>query len=621
MKNQMNTGKVFHRAGKCARVFILALLAGNFFVLPCPADEDFGDITVNANAIYTGNTFHGYAEVRVELQNRSHRTAHVVTLVSPNRSWNNGNSIERLSRSVTLAPEASQVVTLLQPPLPLDGDGLIRVEVDGREGGEINAPNANGHASGYYAGGSGSAPPVTFVSRSLNFDATSMALGTNAIVIHGPPMYGSHYHPTGYSVSASAPIENLRAETAVADWSDDWLAYTPFEAVVIGPADMGSLPPAVFGALGDYVSAGGTIILAGQTDLPAVWHFWRKQNLADGARYDIGLGQCFIFGSADLSTLDAESVRTLRDTVRAAALYWHSLPQDGNAANSVFPVVKNLKIPTRGIVVIMLAFVIIIGPVNLILLNRRKRRTWMLWTIPAISLVTTLLVFAYSLLREGITPDTRIAGLTVLDQVNHHAATIGATAFYCPLTPGGGLNFDFETEATPLVQSGNGSGVSRELDWTQSQHFQRGWVTARVPAYFHLRKSETRRERIQVTHENGRLQIVNSLGAPVTSLWFADQNMNFYQVNHVDAGQKGELVLSPRPGRAPGAGAGAIWRDLGFTASTNSLDAGKYLLPNTYIAVLDGNPFIENALGAAASPKRTRSSAVVFGILDPTDIQ
>ncbi|MEJ0091569.1 MAG: hypothetical protein WDM80_17710 [Limisphaerales bacterium] len=101
-----------------------------------------------------------------------------------------------------------------------------------------------------------------------------------------------------------------------------------------------------------------------------------------------------------------------------------------------------MKIPVRGIVIIMLAFVIIIGPVNIILLNRRKRRTWMLWTIPAISVVTTLIVFAYSLLREGITPDTRISGLTMLDQPNHVASTIGVTAFYCPLTPGGGLRFD-----------------------------------------------------------------------------------------------------------------------------------------------------------------------------------
>ena len=205
------------------------------------------------------------------------------------------------------------------------------------------------------------------------------------------------------------------------------------------------------------------------------------------------------------------------------------------------PVVENLKVPTRGIVVVMLAFIIVIGPVNIIVLNRCKRRTWMLWTIPAISFATTLLVFAYSLLREGITPDTRIAGLTVLDQASHRAATIGGTAFYCPLTPSGGLHFDFETEATPLVQIGYGSGTSREVDWTQSQHLQRGWVSARVPVHFHLRKSETRRERIQVVNENGKLQIVNGLGAPIKSLWIADADMNFYEAENVAAGQKAGL--------------------------------------------------------------------------------
>jgi hypothetical protein len=613
----MKPEQVFRCAGRFTSFFAIGLLAGCFLVATGRADQDFGDITVSANAIYTGNTFHGYAEVRVLVQNRSHGTAHVVTLVSPDHSWNNGNSIGRLSRSAALAPETSKVLTLLQPPLPLDGDGQIRVEVDGREGGDIIAPNPRGHVSGYYPGTyyGPSPPPVVLVSRGLDFDATAVALGTNMVIAHGHSWHG------GVRPSTPDPIENLRAETAVSDWSDNWLAYSPFDAVVVGADDLNTMPPAVFSALGDYLSAGGNIFFAGQTELPAAWHFWRKENLSDGTQYEIGLGRCFTFSSKNLSTLDDRSIQILRKTVHDSVLYWRSLPQDAMAANSVFPVVNNLKIPTRGIVGIMLAFIILIGPVNIIVLSRRKRRTWMLWTIPAISFATTLLVFTYSLLREGITPDTRIAGLTVLDQTSHHAATVGAAAFYCPLTPGGGLSFEFGTEATPLVHVGYGSGTSREVDWTQSQHFQRGWISARVPAHFHLRKTETRRERIQVVNENGKLQIVNSLGAPVKSLWIADKDMNLYQASNVDAGQKAGLVLATSPAGMSRTGPDGLWHDLGFTAPTVSLDARKYLLPNTYIAVLEGNPFIENALGAAASPKRTRSSAVVFGILDPTDIQ
>ena len=240
----------------------------------------------------------------------------------------------------------------------------------------------------------------------------------------------------------------------------------------------------------------------------------------------------------------------------------------------------------------------------------------MLWTIPAISLATTLLVFAYSLLREGITPDTRIAGLTVLDQSTHRAATIGAEGFYCPLTPSGGLTFESATEATPLVATGYGSGTSREVDWSSSQHFTRGWVSARVPAHFHVRKSEPRRERIQVVNENGKLKIVNSLGAPITSIWFADAKMNLFEAHNVPAGQKGGLISSGQnfSGKS---GPGGLLRDVTFAGHEDYpvTTIGKNILPNTYIAVLEGNPFIENALGKSSSPKRTKMSAVVFGIL------
>ncbi|HEX3857124.1 MAG TPA: hypothetical protein VHY30_07510 [Verrucomicrobiae bacterium] len=745
-----NGGKFAARVLLDVRCWLLVV--GCFLSSFCRAD-DFGDISVDANAIYTGNTFHGYAEMRVNLQNRSRGKTHVVTLVYPNNGYGNyGNNISRLSRTVTIAPESSQVVSLLQPPLPSQGDGSIRVEVDNRHEGEVRAPNANNHCNEYSRGGQ---MATVFISRTLDFDAVervfqagrgafTAAMATGApdtgsgggyqpstwmpdtrrggqtnwlaldytpqavdkiriyctlsvptsgeILLTGIsgtnvahiPMSSGRTSGTGYrsgmvpefslpitsepvktvtlnfgkippyniaidaveisgpsgnayaydaransdnsaSAASYAPgsvnadsVESLRAESPVSEWSENWLAYSPFDAVVLNAADLSSMSPAVLGAIGDYLQAGGNVILSGKTDLPAAWHPSQNKDLSGGAEYDVGFGRCFAFSSENLEAIDPQSVKNLRDTVREAARYWQTLPDNGGAANAVLPIVNSLKIPVRGIVVIMLAFVIIIGPVNIIYLNRRKRRTWMLWTIPAISFATTLFVFAYSLLREGITPDARIAGLTVIDQTSHHATTIGGTAFYCPLTPGGGLHFDFGTEATPLVQIGNGSGTSREVDWTQSQHFTRGWVSARVPAFFHLRKSETRRERIQVVNENGKLQVVNGLGAQIKSLWIADADMNVYHADNVDAGQKAGLILSKQSQVSEKSGAQGLNRDFGFAVvRVEELNgsAGKYLLPNSYLAVLDGNPFIENAL-ASSSPKRTKSSAVVFGILE-----
>ena len=730
--------------------FFFILYSAFFLSSFCRAAEQFGDVSVEPHAMFTGNTFHGYAEMRVALENHSHTKAHTVTISYPHNSYKNGNSISRLARSVTLQPDAKEIVSLLQPPLPAQGNGQISIDVDRHPEGEVRAPNANNHCNENYSYGRNNHVPTVFVSRNLDFDAVGKVFNagkggafTAAMAEGAPDSSGGGYQPNSWmpdtrrsgvanwleldydtpevlekisiyncvspttsgnvilvgvsgtnlatvslgtakatsrsshwvtelyflatsepvktvkldfgkapphniSVdavevsgtngahwasaarassdnSASAPsyapgassdmIATLRAESPVTAWSENWLAYTPFDAIVISPADVNVLTPGVSSALTDYLYAGGNIFVAGGNSLPAAWHASIKKSLPDGEISVIGFGTTF--AAEHFTAMNQGSAQKIRQVVRDEARYWQNLPTDSSAANSVLPVVENLKIPTRGIVVIMLAFIILIGPANIILLNRRKRRTWMLWTIPAISVATTLLVFAYSLLREGITPDTRIAGLTVLDQSAHRAATTGAEGFYCPLTPSGGLTFESGTEATPLVSTGYGYGSAREVDWTQSQHFTRGWVSARVPAHFHLRKSETRRERIQIVNENGKLQIINSLGANIKSVWVADADMKFYEASSVVAGQKAGLISSVSDSATNDkGGAEALLRDISFAARADGLAARKYLQPNTYIAVLDGNPFIENALGSASKPKRTKTSAVVFGILE-----
>ena len=89
------------------------------------------------------------------------------------------------------------------------------------------------------------------------------------------------------------------------------------------------------------------------------------------------------------------------------------------------------------------------------------------------------------------------------------------------------------------------------------------------------------------------------------------------------AGEQGGLISakSAASSASEKAGPNGLLHDLTFATHLDVLgeNAGKYLLPNTYLAVLDGNPFVENALGSASRAKRTKSSCVVFGILDPEE--
>jgi hypothetical protein len=75
-----------NKAGQRHAMRIFFILHFAFFIPLCRAAEQFGDLSVAPNAIYTGNTFHGYAEMRVILENDSSK-AHVVTLVYPNSQF------------------------------------------------------------------------------------------------------------------------------------------------------------------------------------------------------------------------------------------------------------------------------------------------------------------------------------------------------------------------------------------------------------------------------------------------------------------------------------------------------------------------------------------------------
>ena len=78
--------------GLAVVIFAVVVLAGF-----ASRAEEFGEISVSAAAIYTGNTYHGYGEMEVTLENHSLTKAHEVTISVPDNSWSSGNSIGRIT--------------------------------------------------------------------------------------------------------------------------------------------------------------------------------------------------------------------------------------------------------------------------------------------------------------------------------------------------------------------------------------------------------------------------------------------------------------------------------------------------------------------------------------------
>jgi hypothetical protein len=281
----------------------------------------------------------------------------------------------------------------------------------------------------------------------------------------------------------------------------------------------------------------------------------------------------------------------------------------------------------RGLFVLMLTFVIVIGPINLFWLYRKRRKIWMLWTVPAIALLTCVAITGFALFGEGVRSTSRAETFTVLDESSHRASTIGWTAFYAPLTPSEGLHFSRDTELAQIRPNAwyyNNGGRSSTIDLSNDQHLDSGWITARAPVYFKFRKSETRRERLTIREEgSGAISVVNGLGADIRELWLADRNGDVYSAGGIRAGA--EAKLSPANLKLSGNGAGLreLFTSVDWLAKMKEVDKWmakapegdvnlrNFLSPGSYLAALDTSPFVEEGLN---NVKTRKGRALLYGI-------
>jgi hypothetical protein len=404
----------------------------------------------------------------------------------------------------------------------------------------------------------------------------------------------------------------LESQFELDAWSDDWLSYTPFDMVLMHGHELASVAPAVREALWRYAEAGGTLGVLGEAKIPEVW----QANAAEHATYThyrVGFGVGVTFDHDRVGQFTTEDLREIRTTTRQTAQPWAAFG-DASAANSRFEVVDNLDIPVRGVTFIMLLFIVIVGPLNVFVLAKMNRRIWMLWTIPAISLVTCGIIFIYALLSDGITPTTRVEGITLIDHTTRRATTLGTLAYYCPLTPSGGLKFGFDTEVFPMISNGTGlrssAGTARTVNWGDGQHLKEGWISARMPAHFAFRKSETRRERVEFKWESGAWIVVNGLGSDISSLGFNDDQGNVWRAGPVQAGQQAILEKSdtqrPMTEFLHGIYMSGNW----FAMDDLKLGPWHGLPPNTYAAVLKETPFVNSGFRHESIH---RSSSIVIG--------
>lgn len=597
--------------GQYALGWLWTAIASGLMVLGTGRDGQaatYRDVVITPEQDVNATTMHGYMEHRFRVVNRSTKEGVSVRLHFGGAG--EGAVIGTMDRTVEVGPGSTILMTMGQPALELGRSNSLDVYLNGIRQDE-SLPVAHGHGMGGFGGRYG---------RYASTYAGSGVSGDKCVLV-SKEVTGNQRQVLENRYSGT--IVFVRADLPVGSWSANWLGYSRFDGVVITAEELKSMPSGAQEALIRSIEEGGTLLVLGEWDIPQPWKNWSTPS---GRGAFMGFGRCILTSGDGLSPYLIAEFGESVDRTRAP---WRGSLNVAEA-NRLFRVAEDVGIPIRGLFLVVLVFGVVIGPVNIWVLSRMKRRIWMLWTVPVLSLMAATAVFGYALLAEGWTADRRAQVLTVLDETSHRATSIGWTAFYCPLTPRDGLHFSYDTELTPQLGESGEDVRPCGLDWTRDQHLASGWVTARVPAHFMVRKSELRRERLSVQFtEGGKPVVVNGLGAELKQLWLADRGGKFWYGTNIAPGAR--ATLEPAPAIPP-----TLTRRTGSGSTTGNSPAGtdvlskmypstwlaeqarmmetpqRWLRPGTYIAVMEETPFLEAGLERA---RARQMKNVVYGIM------
>lgn len=592
----MLEGKAGSRA--LSAVFLLSVFAS-----AAHAQVRYGDIAVTAlENSFQG--FHGYVEYRIQVSNLSAETAHRVRLFLPRepQTFNPGwASIEEISRTITVPAASTLSVSLAQPGLAMFGDNHLGVSIDGQEQQEgVPMPLKHSPMSPAYA--------VLAYAVTISRDADLFEVQFKRAQDAAKASAGSGASGVPARAISSTVVNRIPLQRS--QWSPNWLAYSGQDAVVVTAWDLQAAPVEARSALFEYMESGGLLVVLGSFAIPAHWQ--KTADILGGSEtYAVSFGRCLLVPQGAYDDWDQAQWAAFFAALEGTAGPWRTW--NAFAANKEFPVTEELEIPIRGLFLLMILFVFTIGPLNIFLVSRINKRIWLWWTVPAISLATTAAVAGYTVFSEGFRSHLRSETLTVLDESRHQASTIGLTAFYSTLAPSGGLHFDRRTEVAPLYSSLTTGGGWRSIDWTERQQLATGWIRARIPAHFAIRKPEGRRERLPLRQAaDGSLSALNGLGAPIRKLWYVSPQGTLYQQEGFAAGEEKKLIalrsfMPPTPRRY------LLRRFYSRDDPIAKLlsDPEQYLSAGTYIAELEGSPFLESGL---PSPKTRDLKSIVFGI-------
>ncbi len=478
------------------------------------------DTHVEATALFSHPSLGGYHPVRITIVNNQKIPHKVFLDFRDSTNYREGISCSS-SFAFTAAPGKTFTTDILVPLSVQNGD-------HGYQTFQANLSGSMGKTQGSANSVFSSAQPSVLLSDDL-YSPNGSSLDTEAT------SRGSSGYRGGRN-GFSSKFDPKRLP-------DDWRAYSGFDTIMLTEADWADVPPGPRNGIVSWVRLGGQLV---------VYATGKPTAASLGLPEDPGFGEVRIESIATDLRLDAKETVDLAYSKRTAGYRLGSITRD---YVSLWPLQKAFGEKSFNyilFVLILLAFGILVGPVNLFVFAKSGRRHRLFITTPLISIGTSLILIALIIFEDGFGGNgTRLTLMEVRPDGNQNAAFIQQEQFSrsgVMTSP----SFTVETPAliaqTPLASSrwarftsGYDTGGNYDLqptsgglfangDWFQSRSEQGQLVTAVLPT----------RGRIEAT--NDPATIVSTFDFPIEMILYRDPTGQWHRGENIGKGKPAKLT-------------------------------------------------------------------------------
>ncbi len=532
------------------------------------------DLIVDVNTKWIGCTQGGYYPVRVSVRNNGKPR----TITLEIRQNNSYQKCPRVTRSISLEQNATINTSLLVPMVTRGTYVEFRVLERGRLVKKLSqAVSLSDTVSNSDIGAS-----MLIVGKKIEdaqmYDTAvnQIFLGSSSSYRHGTVEYTQHVRPQNLPVN--------------------WLAYTGLDILAIPLETLSQdISNDARHAIFEWVSSGGNLLIynikepvARSSSLEKVLAFknrafaeakwntlniklFKRQDLVDiddptgtatkpedlsqgkpwklisdsfGMR-SLGLGKVIALSENPFPGTASHWVWLLDPHLQASRLLWHNrngiTSRGGNDSFFHFLIPNVGGVPVFSLLILITLFTIVIGPVNYIYFLKKRQLAMLLVTVPVIAFGSSLLLLGYSTIAHGFSIKSRVRSITFLDQKQNHAMSISRVAYYAGMAPSAGLQFEPTTAVYPIWPTEE-AFESAQIDWSEKQHLQNGWLRSRTRTQFLTISQQEQRGRIKLqSMKSDTPKVSNGLEWSIQTLFIVDPSGKKWMAEKLESGAVGKL--------------------------------------------------------------------------------